>query len=113
MCRSLFPISLISSHDQVCYRYNEVRVARKKTIAEAVAIDEDDRKRYSHLSYRFFYIFFKACKKSPRRNIGRKENVAPTNYYANSDDVFATDGSGFNESASGTMWEYAGQTHFG
>ncbi|GAA5814213.1 hypothetical protein MFLAVUS_007706 [Mucor flavus] len=92
MCRSLFPISLISSHDQVCYRYNEVRVTRKKTIAEAVAIDENERKR---------------------RNIGRKEDVAPTNYYANSDDVFTTDGSGFNESASGTIWEYAGQTHFG
>ncbi|GAA5800949.1 hypothetical protein HPULCUR_006389 [Helicostylum pulchrum] len=92
MCRSLFPISLLSSHDQVCYRYKEVRVTHKKTIAEAVAIDENERKR---------------------RNIGRKDDVEPTNYYANSDDVFATDGSGFNESASGTMWEYAGQTHFG
>ncbi|KAI8088258.1 hypothetical protein BDF21DRAFT_449992 [Thamnidium elegans] len=92
MCRSLFPVSLISSHDQVCRGYKQVRVTRKKTIAEAVAIDEQERKR---------------------QNLGKKDDVEPTNYYANSDDVFATDGTGFNESASGTIWEYAGQTHFG
>lgn len=60
------------------------------------------------------YAFLKLFFFSPsRRNLGKKDDVAPTNYYGYSDDIFATDGSGFNESASDTLWEYAGQTHFG
>lgn len=65
MCRSLFPVSLISSHDQVCRGYKQVRVTRKKTIAEAVAIDEQERKRYALISYFLsFYFFFFLKKKA-------------------------------------------------
>ncbi|KAI9354690.1 hypothetical protein BD770DRAFT_473924 [Pilaira anomala] len=90
VCHSSLPLSSLSNHSIMCNPENHRRMARKRTIADAVAMDIDERER---------------------RNKG-KADTAPTNYYGMTDDVFATDGSGFNEDASGATWEYAGQTRF-
>lgn len=38
--------------------------------------------------------------------------MGPTNYYADSESILATDGTGLNAEVTGMSWESAGQTRF-
>lgn len=90
----MFPKNELADHASDCTgseeKVGQKRGVRKNTIAAAVEMDENERKRL---------------------NKG-KIDMGPTNYYADSESILATDGTGLNAEVTGMSWESAGQTRF-
>lgn len=96
LCYLMFPKNELADHASDCTgseedpKVGQKRGVRENTIAAAVEMDENERRRL---------------------NKG-KIDMGPTNYYADSESILATDGTGLNAEVTGMSWESAGQTRF-